>query len=245
MAIKTRYTLSYLKGPLTTDEISNLMSQKRQKFTPKSTQISQKPLLSNEIKQLYASKNMDLNAYFLGTAKVRFYDLKLNIDTILDISFIGEAVENFSWQNASKNLALNFNQMPENATFTQLPSEILRLKNTKNLQSDLKDFIYQNEWFYVYTLFGISSNLGESKEQFLARISEKRAEILNKELEALEQKFKTQRARLDERLARAKQRLVKEQNDAKSSTIDVVINIGAGLIGALFGKKVSQKSQLA
>ncbi|WP_236844926.1 hypothetical protein [Campylobacter mucosalis] len=135
--------------------------------------------------------------------------------------------------------------MLENATFTQLPSEILRLKNTKNLQSDLKDFIYQNEGFYVYTLFGISSNLGENKEQFLARIKDKRAEILNKELEALEQKFKTQRVRLDERLARAKQRLVKEQNDAKSSTIDAVINIGAGLIGALFGKKVSQKSQLA
>lgn len=235
--LNTRYALSYLKGPLTADEIKNLMSQKRQNFSHKDEQ-NQRPLISNEIKQLFASDKNELNAYFLGTARVRFYDTKFNIDTNLDLSFLGEACENFSWDNASKNPELNFTQMPQNATFMPLPSEILRLKNTKNLQSDLRDFIYQNEGLYLYVSPSLNSNPGESKEQFLARLSLNNS---SKEQEALEQKFKAQRIRLEDKLARARQRLVKEQNDAKTSTIDAVVNIGASLIGAFFGKKSVSK----
>ena len=62
--------------------------------------------------------------------------------------------------------------------------------------------------------------------------------------EKLRDKYATKLQRLEERIRKTEQRLEKEKDQAKSQTLQSVLSVGAGLVGALFGRKLASATNV-
>ncbi|CAD7288395.1 hypothetical protein LMG7974_00988 [Campylobacter majalis] len=241
--IKTRFALSYLKGPLSREQISNLMNDKKQNLallkTDKKQNFNQRPILAGDLEQIYASVSGELSGYLMGEAKVRFYDTKKGIDAIRKINYLLALDDDeLDWRKASVGIKIaKLSNENLNANYADLPSFIRSAKNTSELKKSLKEYIYRNERFGVYSSLGLYSNENESKESFLLRLKEKCDEIVSSKIDDLQIKYEREKSKLDDRLIKATAKLEKEQADMKASGISAAINIGMSLLGAIMGGK--------
>ncbi|QKF61795.1 ATP-binding protein [Campylobacter curvus] len=250
--IGTRWALSYLKGPLSHEQISNLMREKKdglQAIKAKKADLKSapKPILSNEIEQIYSAQASEiLTPNLLATAKVRFYDTKKGIDAVKQISYIYALDENdksADWTQASEDTELNLRtDAKEDASYEILPGFVANAKNFNDIKRDFKEFVFRNYKLEIFEAMGISSKPTEDKEQFFVRLQDRCNEILEEKTAELTAKFEKEKAKLEEKLNKALVKLDKEQKDMTASGLDVAINIGASIIGALFGNKLLSRS---
>ena len=226
--ISTRWALSYLKGPLSREQISNLMKDKKENLSSQSVdksemKFSAKPIISSAITQLYANSK-SLTPNLLASAKVRIYDAKKGIDSVCEVSYLYELSENDkepNWSEASEGMHVDASENePSGASFAAVPNFITSAKNFDALEKDFKEFLYRNFKFNTFEAMGIYSKENESKEEFFIRLQDKCNEILEEQTAKLTAKFE------------------KEQKDMTASGLDAAINIGASIFGAIFGNKL-------
>ena len=125
--ISTRWALSYLKGPLSREQISNLMKDKKENLSSQGVdksemKFSAKPIISSAITQLYANSK-SLTPNLLASAKVRIYDAKKGIDSICEVSYLYELSENDkepNWSEASEGMRVDASENePSGASFAR------------------------------------------------------------------------------------------------------------------------------
>jgi len=250
--IGTRWALSYLKGPLSREQISNLMREKKDglqviKAKKADLKSAPKPILSSEIEQIYSAQASEiLTPNLLATAKVRFYDTKKGIDAVKQISYLYALDENdksADWTQASEDTELNLRtDAKEDASYEILPGFVANAKNFNDIKRDFKEFVFRNYKLKIFEAMGISSKPTEDKEQFFVRLQDRCNEILEEKTAELTAKFEKEKAKLEEKLNKALAKLDKEQKDMTASGLDAAINIGASIIGALFGNKLLSRS---
>ncbi|ASM37870.1 MAG: DUF87 domain-containing protein [Campylobacter sputorum] len=248
--INTRWALSYLKGPLSKEQISNLMQNYKTQINEhkKIDFNSSKPLLSSDITQKYSyGEDLNLEPYLLANAKIRFFDSKKNIDIIKDTQMLlfldGE--NSINWDDASQNLQLALqNESKENSKYSSLPSFISSLKNFISQEKDFKEYLYRNIKLYLYSALDMTSIPNESKEEFMIRLQDKCNEILEKTTDEITAKFEKEKNKIEDKLSKAMIKLEKEKNDLKSEGINAVINIGTSILGAIFGGKIASRTNM-
>ena len=249
--ISTRWALSYLKGPLSREQISNLMhEQKNINFInkPFSEKSTSKPILSPNIEQIYdtnAGNELVPNLY--ARAKVRFFDNKKAVELIKEISFVcelNECVSKVDWMKASECKIATKNELDTKKLYLPLPSFVANSKDFKVLQKEFKEFIYRNYKLSLFNALELSSNGIESKEEFYIRLSDKCNEILEEQTEKITEKLKKDKMKLEEKLNRSILKLKKEQSDVQISGIKAAIDIGTSIIGVFFGKSVVTRSNI-
>ena len=244
--ISTRWALSYLKGPLSREQISNLMKDKKENLSSHGVDKSEmkfsiKPIISSAITQLYANSK-SLTPNLLASAKVRIYDVKKSIDSVCEVSYLYELSENDkepNWSEASEGMHVDASENePNGASFAAVPNFITSAKNFDALEKDFKEFLYRNFKFNTFEAMGIYSKENESKEKFFIRLQDKCNEILEEQTAKLTAKFEKEQKSLQDKLNKALAKLDKEQKEMTTSGLDAAINIGASIFGALFGNKL-------
>ena len=244
--ISTRWALSYLKGPLSREQISNLMKDKKENLSSQNVdksemKFSAKPIISSAITQLYTSSK-SLTPNLLASAKVRIYDAKKGIDSVCEVSYLYELSENDkepNWSEASEGMRIDASENePSDASFAAVPNFITSAKNFDALEKDFKEFLYRNFKFNTFEAMGIYSKENESKEEFFVRLQDKCNEILEEQTAKLTTKFEKEQKSLQDKLNKALAKLEKEQKDMTASGLDAAINIGASIFGAIFGNKL-------
>ena len=244
--ISTRWALSYLKGPLSREQISNLMKDKKENLSSQNVdksemKFSAKPIISSAITQLYANSK-SLTPNLLANAKVRIYDAKKSIDSVCEVSYLYELSENDkepNWSEASEGMHVDASENePSGASFAAVPNFITSAKNFDALEKDFKEFLYRNFKFNTFEAMGIYSKENESKEEFFIRLQDKCNEILEEQTAKLTAKFEKEQKSLQDKLNKALAKLDKEQKEMTTSGLDAAINIGASIFGAIFGNKL-------
>lgn len=247
--IGTRFALSYLKGPLSSMQIDSLMA-KFKKEQPLFTQPKKgkKPLLSPNIKECYSYSGGDtLRAYLYATAKVRFYDKRLDYTKEFSYAYALDDTKSVDWDQASINPDFKPSKAKEdlNLSYEELPSYISSLKDFKDEERKLKDYLYRNAKLELFNALGLRSEPQESKEEFMLRLHDRCNEVLEKETESFSAKFKTEQSKLQDRLFKAEQKLSKEKANVTSKILDVVVNVGSSIIGGFLGNKVLSRTNVA
>ncbi len=79
------------------------------------------------------------------------------------------------------------------------------------------------------------SNPGESEADFRVRAAQSGREARDAAVEALRAKYAPKLAQLQERLRKADERAGMQQAQARQAQLETAVNVGAGLLGALFG----------
>lgn len=259
----TRWAMSFLSGPLTRVQISELMKnkisineEKQDKvstiFTESSSTI--KPLLPDEIKQFFVpirslkpSPNHKLlyKPFLFGNANVTISSAKYKVEKTIDVNKffpLEEKIEAVNWDNPVElDISLNEFLTTEEgeAEFGSLPKEATQSKQYNLWQKDFQNLLYRS--IKLKILYNLQlkeySQPDESEQDFKIRISHKIRELRDNEISKLKEKYSLKFYTLEEKLRRKEQQLQTQAEQAKQEKLQTAISLGSTILGAILGRK--------
>jgi hypothetical protein len=173
IVFQSRWALSYLRGPLTREQISRLMAERKERAvgnalrgvpeaeatpTSRSIRTAERPVLPPDVterfeapdrKKLPQGASILYRPALLGQARLHFAQAASGVDFWQDVSLqlpIEEAVPAETWASAeAPKEPLKLESQPEKgASFAALPGELSRPKRYAELATALKDYLYRN-----------------------------------------------------------------------------------------------------
>lgn len=259
---QSRWALSYLRGPLTRQQIGELMAERKRQAqgvgaerTPTrsvSEGSSQRPILPPEINERYASRRANLpqgasvvyHPALLGQAKVHFSQATTSVDFWQDLTLlltIDDAVPDETWPEAEvleDGMDLE-NKPEETCRFAPLPSELMRVKRYDEFAAALKDYLYRNRKLQLWKCSSLkqTSKPGETEADFRIRLSQKAREERDAAVEELRQKFALKIASLQERIRKSEIKVKKERTEVFGRILPAVLTGGAAFLSAILSRK--------
>lgn len=258
--LRTRWALSYLRGPMTLKEIAQLNPSAAGGAT-----VANKPATAAAIKPLARPVlPAGVNEYFLataasstyvpqvlGVAKVHFIDSQAGVDewqTRYLLAPLAEDGNGPDWDAAkvlTDNKALQ-RQAAANASYAELPAACLRAQSYQAWSKELVSAIYQSISMAVHrcAALKLSGNAGESEGDFRARLSLNLREQRDAEVERLRKKYAPRLQTLQDQQVRAQQKIDKEKSQLSEQKLSTALSVGATILGAFFGRKVASSANL-
>ena len=261
---QSRWALSYLRGPLSRDEVRKLTAGQKTAGPPmplvapspapavpaRSAAAAGRPAVPPDIPQFFspdaeAAESTPLRPVLYGAVNVRFVDPKLKIDTTKLVRVTAEISDGpvaVDWDGATRvewAPEMLETAAPESATFGVLPSAALKAKNYDAWTKRLTASLFASEALELLRSPSTDeiSRPDESEREFRARLQHTSRESRDRALESLRRKYAPRQAALDEKLRRAQQALERESEQATGQKLQTVISMGATLVGALMGRK--------
>jgi hypothetical protein len=257
---ETRWAMSYLRGPLTRNQIKQLMdpvksgapSPSLAKPTPITSSASTiaRPVLDNAIRQLFvpirsvapAGASLLYQPMLFGSARVFFADTKTGAEEQRDITYLAEARDDVNWDNAQA-IDLTESDMDTDAqtgaAFAELPKSAASAKSYDTWKKSLADTVFRREKLELLLSPATKSfsRPGESERDFRVRLAQSTREERDAMVEKLRQKYAPKIASIQERIRRAEQNVEKEKSQASQSKFGALLSAGASILGAMFGRK--------
>ena len=269
---KTRWVLSYLKGPISKDDIKKLMSEKIAKLKTTLSKISTnekivkkqekqstlndyiKPILPNIIEQKYSyysqSDEYSLQPYLLCSSSINFVNTSKNIDKKEEIKckiYLDKNIDeiNFEEKEAIENDSFE-NKNRTNSIFYELPSFLQNEREIKKIEKEFSNYLYRNEKLSLFknNSLKLTSKQEESLNDFRLRIQDRLNEKIDEEVEKLQTRFEKNQDSLEKKLDKLYVKLEKEKDQATAKTTNTLISIGSSILGAFFGKSVLSKTNI-
>ena len=269
VVFQTRWALSYLRGPISRDQISILMADKKAALPASSGPATASlgdagagmhPILPPGVNETFVVKQASVlgkskllyRPGLLATARLRFAQASAGIDQLSDFSIFLPAVENVSatiWDAAT----ISTDEEPEqddhaeeDGGFGALPAELNREKTFTELQSALKDHLYRTQKLRLWKCAELKevSNPGESEGDFRVRITQGVKENRDLQVEKLRTKYGPKLVTLQEQLRKAYQRVEKEKTQSSQATTTAAITLGTSILGAVFGGKLASATNI-
>lgn len=266
---ETRWTMSYLRGPLTRAQIKTLTDPLKSvnpepvavpptpiKTTP---QQKAKPFLPPEVTQYYipirSSAEANTQLYYhpmlYGAAEVHYSDSK-TIELTQQLTLLAEVSDGpitLDWNQATSiDVPIqDLESEPEaGAQFDEVPSKATKERSYGTWSKDLTTWIYRNHRLELFESpsLDIASNPGESERDFRVRLQQIAREKRDEAVEKLRRKYAPKFEQLEERKRRAEQVVAREQEQAKGQTYQTAISVGATLLSSFLGRKRVSMSTL-
>jgi hypothetical protein len=260
---QTRWTLSYLRGPMTRDELK--------RFNPAGTETakapdspapasvtrsrgnnaagSNKPLLPAEVPEYFApadrSQNVLYQPFLIGVLQLRYSSAKHGINmerTVARLVPFSDGPISVHWDQAEPtdlSVETLLENPAEESQFLPLPAAAM---NPKSYPLWSRDFAAATTSAESLVLFRsdrleMLSEPGETEGAFRVRMQQRFREVRDQLIADLKENYAARFRALEERRRKAEQRKQIEQDQARSATLTTVVNVGSSILGALFGRK--------
>jgi hypothetical protein len=258
---QTRWALSFLRGPLSRTQISDLMKSRKTngesdtQTTPETKETGSKfeagsrPILPPDIEEFYQparkAGNLVYKPALLGEAKVHFTQTAGGIDVWERLSLVvplDGSIADEPWLAGEvfvEDPPEREKTPDDEARFSSIPGELSKPKSFAALGTALKDHLYRNHVLklFKYTPLKMLSQPGEDEGDFRVRVASKVAEQRDEQVESLRAKYATKRRTLEDKMMRAQQKVDREKSQANSKMMDAVISVGSTIFGSLMGRK--------
>lgn len=261
LLFETRWVMSYLKGPISQQDISKLMKDRSVFEEAADTAISsagshdgdlqgQPPLLHEGVDQCFHLMNMyaeetSFEPWLAATASVRFYNASRNIDELTSCSvrlYLDGSFKTPEW-DMSEPLDIDLDacadDAPDGSSFYVLPQSFSSLKNLGRYEKDFSNYLYQAKRLALLRApsLKMESRPGESKGDFMVRIGDRLREEKEVAVEKQLDKFQVKQDRLEKKLDSAYAKLEKEKGDVSAKTTDTILSFGTAVLGAFLGRR--------
>jgi hypothetical protein len=263
---QTRWVMSYLRGPMTREQIKVLMAH-RKRLTPAGTKIPAFPPVADPLKSSLLAQTAEgpplvapgIDTFYLaasgaghgviyypaviGRMDVHYSDAKYKIDTTKTLALAAQLEESpaaLDWDSAVEFNPIAIEAMPiKDGEYADLPKAAQNISNYRKWNKDLLRWVRQNRSLMLLRSksFGMISQLGESEGEFRLRLAQIMREKRDLEVEKLRKKYDKQFTTLKDRLMRAEQAIAREDEQAKASKIQTAISFGTAILGAFLGRK--------
>ena len=259
---QTRWTLSYLRGPMTRDQIKRLARDTVSApaaGTAPAESASLSVGVSAAIQSTPPPGPPDMDVYYLaasgagkglvyqpaviGRMDVHYDNKTYGVDTTETLA-LGSALTDgpvvLDWDNAVSFDPdfIGMDPLP-GAEYGFLPAEAKKASNYRKWRKDLLRWVRQNRSLTLYRskTYKMTSCLGETEGEFRARLSQVVREKRDLAVEKLRAKYNRRFTTLKDRMMRAEQAIAREQEQAKSRKVQAAISFGTAILGAFLGRK--------
>lgn len=264
VVFQTRWTLSWLRGPVTRQQIETLMAPLRaadqasgpeSRFAAPTAELSHdeaRPVIPPGIVERFFPVTRSAAAVvyrpaLLGQAKVHYADRRSSVDLWDEVTLLalaGDALTGDPWVDADewdeKDLPQLAQQPTEpDAVFRNPPPEMLQKKSYAAWETALRNHLLRNQKLTLRTCPALdeTSRPGESESDFRIRLRHTAREQRDLQIEKLRARYATRIRALQDQLRRAEQKVEREKSQRTQKTLSAAVSIGGGLLGALFGRR--------
>jgi len=263
---QTRWVMSYLRGPMTREQIKVLMAHRKSPATD-AAKISAYPAVADLLKSSLSVLTAEgpplvppgIDTFYLGPSgaghgvvyypavigrmDIHYSDARYMINTTETLALAAQLEEGpvaLDWDAAVKFDPLALEAAPiTGGEYADLPTAAQNVSNYHKWSKDLLRWVRQNRPLILLSSksFGLSSQLGESEGEFRLRLAQLMREKRDLEVEKLRKKYVTRFTTLKDRLMRAEQAIAREDEQAKASKMQTAISFGTAILGAFLGRK--------
>lgn len=263
--IESRWCLSYLRGPMTRDDLKRLRpaaagdaearveTRARQGHeTPAAGASTSRPLLPPDIPQFFDGAGGPASVwtpFLYGAAQVAFSDAKRRIDEVKAIAvavpLAPDAVV-VDWDaglptdRLPQHLATD---PPDAGTFAPLPAQAQQVKMFAKWAKDLDRWAGRTQRLQLlrHAGLGLISAPGEDGRAFRIRLASAARESRDGAVDKIRAKYASRLATAAERVRRMEMALGKEQQDVTQHKVQTGLSaastVGSAVLGALFGRR--------
>lgn len=259
LLFQTRWTLSFLRGPLTLAQIESFTSNKEKNYSlsridkEKESLSPTKGVVPSGITEFFIKLPTPLRSILykpmiIGMGKVHYLDAKNKIDIWKEVCLLASLNElnnEVNWAEG-KNIPDLKNHLEKEpipgSSFADLPTPLSQEKNYNLFEKNLISSLYQNQ---TYTLFSVpdlklvskpDETIGEFKSRLLLLAREKRDQKIN----TLREKYAEKIATVTEKLKKSQEKVADRQQEAGLKKTETLISFGTTILGAILGKGVSK-----
>lgn len=272
VVFETRWVMSYLRGPLTRNQIKALTASRGRVPRPSPAPVpvvpagktpadtSPRPVLPPEVIQYFVparglcpeGTSLLYLPMLLGSAEVRFVDARTQVDCSRELTLLAPietAAVPVDWQNSMEaDFALDeLEREPvEGAVFGPLAGEACNARSYAKWSRDLVAWLYANQSLPLFrcTALGLTSRAGESERNFRLRLQQAVREQRDAAVEKLRRSYTPKMAAIEERIRRAAQAAEREREQAKQQKLQTAISLGSTLLGAFLGRKAVSSASM-
>jgi len=259
---RTRFALSYLRGPLTLEEIARLQPQpepapaaaRADAGPPREVQPSPlaetRPVLPAGLDEHFVAAASERPAgarllyrpALLGVAALRYANARVGVDHFERVALLRELDGAASWEGAREadpaRLALAGEPQP-GAAFAALPPGLGR-GSAERLAKALGAHVQRARPLVLFRspATKLVSRPGEADGAFRVRAREALHERRDAALEQLRARYAPRLARAEQRVRSRNEALERQRSQRTSAGVGAAISVGATVLGALFGRKL-------
>jgi hypothetical protein len=229
---------------------------------PQATQaeVTGPPLIPTEIpqrilalqKQLPAQAKVLYRPGIIARGKLHYADTKAKISYWTEYRKILPAIAGLpeeSW-DASENISpadLDFVDAHEaHSIFDQVDNTLLKKTTYTALERELKSYLYREEQLILslHEELGLYSAAEEDSSTFKGRIQHGLREERDLQMEKLKAKYAPKISLLKDKIRRAEEKVEREQEQSGMQSMNTTISIGSSILGALFGRKLTTRTNV-
>ena len=262
VTFQTRWTLSYLRGPMTREQIKTLTAAAAPAeaapgaaaalpaAAPDAVHDSRPPILPPGIEAHYlpvsgSTAGIEYYPAVCGALTLHYAQAKYQVDLARRASFAAPLTEGpvaLDWDQAIE-IPLaprEFLKAPAaGAVFAELPAEAKKVNSYDGWRKDLLQRVRRNQALQLMSSerFRLVSRPEESPSEFVARVSQAAREQRDLEVEKLRRRYAGKFATLQDRLMRAEQAMMREKEQLSAKKVETAISFGTAILGAFLGRK--------
>ncbi|HEX5818048.1 MAG TPA: DUF87 domain-containing protein [Gemmatimonadales bacterium] len=257
---QTRWTMSYLAGPLTREQIRKLSpaagasgapagkpaSAAHAAEPPVTDPAAGPPAVPPGVPQ-YHLPATDADVVWvpgvLGVADVAYTNAKLGVDQSERVVHLAPFLEGpvaVDWGEADA-LDIGAEQVAEGAPaagrFARVPTAVTA-KGLAEWHKSYARWLRTNQALVLYrsAALRVLSTPGESERDFRVRLQQEAREQRDARVAALREKYAPKVQALQLKLEQARARIAKEQGEASADKLQTAVSMGSAIVGALFGR---------
>lgn len=259
---QTRWTLTYLRGPLTLAQIERLTPKEKNDPTLETptatvdapTTLTKPPL--TDIPQYFAlpankiiAAKVCYQPFLAGFVKLHFVDKKKQIDEWLTDCLVAgldqEGVKTVAWEGAESrpDLREQLSKSPLSpATYNEVPTGMLQEKQLPKLKSDLAGFLYQNNTLKLFEFKDLKlvSGAKESESAFRTRVVDALKMRYSEQRQSIHADYDKKITALSDKIRKAEEKKSAQEQQSLYQKFIAFCSFLTTLIGAFFGKKVTK-----
>jgi hypothetical protein len=258
---ETRWTLSYLRGPITKDQIRQLMQGKSAPASVAASSTSSAtarsgvnlveaaPVLPPDVPFYFLpaqkAKDIRYRPLVAGAARLHYLDDKRKVDQTQSVIFgapVHDGATPLDW-NEAKPLDVGLDELEKEAEagarFESLPGPAANSKNYAAWKKSFAVWLFQTQQLTLLRSPSLDaiSQPGEAERDFRIRLQQAAREERDQLAESLKQKYAAKFASLVERKRRAEVAMEQQKSQQSQAFLQTAVSVGTGLLSAFLGRK--------
>ncbi|MCU0976260.1 MAG: DUF87 domain-containing protein [Steroidobacteraceae bacterium] len=259
---RTRFALSYLRGPLTLPEIGRLMAPRKAaapagrpaaSAAVTAVTAAPRPALQAGIEEIFlpATPGRGPVTYRprVGAAvRLHYVDARSGLDAWRNLALLAPVGEDGrpAWDEATELASLGSGGTPvDGAGFADVPAALLRAPTYAAAGKSLAAHLLEHGSLELLRCapLKLASQPGETEGDFRARLAHALHEKRDEEVAKLRQKHAAKLRTLEDQVRRAEERAERERAQYSQRKLDSAVALGASVLGAIFGGRRSAASR--
>jgi len=252
---RTRWAMSYLRGPLTLAEIQRVTPRGRIAAGEKpaasaaasaGAAASVRPVVQHGVTERFlAAASGEQGSHYrphIGALlRAHYVDAKAGLDLWQATYYLAPVTAGGpDWAEAEATPGPGptlADQPAAGATFDDAPAAALTARDHKRWAGALEDHVYRNVALELPSCpaLKLTATAGMSEGEFRSRVALALRERRDAAVDALRKKYQGKLSALEDRERRARQKVEKEKAQVSDKTLSTALSVGGSLLGALFG----------